>query len=191
MLFHQDTNVEMFEGAYDKFKKNILPKHKLEQPHFQEPEVEYCEPQQVLDIGSYNHYLAIEKDENVKCEHNRDTDIYDTSELEHEFEYGIYEDIVKTEELMAELKQIDEEEKEQIKQRNIKFDHFPLEQFTDVRKIKNNGDPHLKAAAEMELNLKSVHAMMNLRIMMKIYMKTCRAKIQQLVMCTLLAKQKK
>ena len=31
-------------------------------------------------------------------------DIYDTSELEHEFEYGIYEDVLKTEQLMAELK---------------------------------------------------------------------------------------
>ena len=35
-------------------------------------------------------------------------DIYDTSELEHEFEYGIYEDVLKTEQLMAELKRIDE-----------------------------------------------------------------------------------
>ena len=31
-------------------------------------------------------------------------DIYDTSELEHEFEYGIYEDVLKTKQLMAELK---------------------------------------------------------------------------------------
>ena len=51
----------MLEETYDKFKKNILPKHKLEQPHFQEPEVEYCEPQQVLDICSYNHYSVLEK----------------------------------------------------------------------------------------------------------------------------------
>ena len=133
--------MEILEETYDKFKKNILPKHKLEQPHFQEPGLEYCEPQQVLDICSYNHYPALEKDENAKCEHNSDNDIYDTTELEHEFEYGIYEDIVKTEELMAELKRIDEEEKEQNKQRNIKLDHFPLEQFADIGKIENEGDP--------------------------------------------------
>ena len=40
-------------------------------------------------------------------------------------------DIVKTEELMAELKRIEENAKEQTKQRNIKFDHFQLEQFSD------------------------------------------------------------
>ena len=97
-------NVEMLEETYDKFKKNILPKHKLEQPHFQEPKVEYCEPQQVLDICSYNHYPVLEKNDKEPCEHNISNDIYDTSELEYEFEYGIYEDIVKTEELRAELK---------------------------------------------------------------------------------------
>ena len=59
--------------------------NKLEQPHFQEPKVEYCELQQVLDICSYNHYPALEKDPNAKCEHNSDNDIYDTSEIEHEF----------------------------------------------------------------------------------------------------------
>ena len=81
MVFYQGTNVEMLEETYDKFKKNILPKHKLEQPHFQEPEVEYCEPQQVLDICSYNHYLVLEKNDNEPCEHNIDNNIYDTSEL--------------------------------------------------------------------------------------------------------------
>ena len=52
---------------------------------------------------------------------------------------------------MAELKQIDEEEKEQVKYQNIKFDHFPLEQFAEVGKVHNIVDPHLKAAAETEL----------------------------------------
>ena len=32
---------------------------------------------------------------------------YDTSELEHKFEYGIYEDVFKTKQLMAKLKRID------------------------------------------------------------------------------------
>ena len=52
---------------------------------------------------------------------------------------------------MAELKQLDEEEKEQVKYRNIKFDHFPLKQFADVGKVENKGDPHLKEAVETEL----------------------------------------
>ena len=112
MMFYQGTNVE----TYDKFKKNILPKHKLEQSHFQEPEVEYCELQQVLDICSYNHYPVLEKVEEGPCQHNIDNDIYDTTELEHEFEYGIYKDIVKTKELMAELKCIDEMEQDNAKQ---------------------------------------------------------------------------
>ena len=49
--------------------------------------------------------------------------------------YGIYEDIVKTEELMAELKHIDEQEQDHAKQRNIKFDHFPLDQFAQDQGI--------------------------------------------------------
>ena len=59
--------------------------------------------------------------------------IYDTTELEHEFEYGIYEDIIKTEELMAEC--IDEVEEDIVKQWNIKFDHFPREHFADAGKV--------------------------------------------------------
>ena len=151
MVFYQDINVEMLEETYNKFKKNILPKHKKKHPHFEEPEIEYCEPQQVLEICSYICYPDLEEDDTQKCKHHANNDIYDTSELEHEFEYGIYEDIVKTKELMTELKQIDEDEKEHIKQRNIKFDHFPLEQFSDVGKVDKQGDPHLKAAAKTEL----------------------------------------
>ena len=55
------------------------------------------------------------------------------TELEHEFEYGIYEDILKTEELMAELKRIDQAENENKKIRNINFQNFPLEQFSDMQ----------------------------------------------------------
>ena len=77
-MFYQGTNVKMLEETYDKFKKNILPKHKKDHPHFQEPEIEYCELQQVLDICSYNHYPDLEKDDYQKCEHNFDNDIYDT-----------------------------------------------------------------------------------------------------------------
>ena len=52
---------------------------------------------------------------------------------------------------MAELKQIDEDEKEPMRQRNLKFDYFPLKQFSDFGKVDKQGDPHLKAAAETEL----------------------------------------
>ena len=33
------------------------------QPDLQEPKIEYCEPEQVIDICSYNHYPVIEKAE--------------------------------------------------------------------------------------------------------------------------------
>ena len=52
---------------------------------------------------------------------------------------------------MAELKRIDEAENESKKQRDLQFGHFPLEQFSDAGKVANEGDPHLKAAADTEL----------------------------------------
>ena len=150
-VFYQGTNVEMLEETYLKFKKNILPKMKNMQPNFQEPVVEYCEPDQVINICSYNHYPILDKSSQKLEQHNDDNDIYDTSQLEHEFEYGIYEDVFKTEQLMAELKRIDEAEKENKKLRDVQFDNFPLEQFSDAGRVANEGDPHLKAAADMEL----------------------------------------
>ena len=121
------------------------------QPNFQEPVVEYCEPHQVIDICSYNHYPVLDKSSSKEEQCNDNNDIYDTSELEHEFEYGIYEDVLKTEQLMAELKRIDEAENENKKQRDLQFGEFPLEQFSDAGKVANEGDPHLKAAADTEL----------------------------------------
>ena len=141
----------MLEETYFKFKKNILPKMKKMQPNFQEPVVEYCEPDQVIDICSYNHYLLLDKTNEGQEQHNDDNDIYDTSELEHEFEYGIYEDVFKTEQLMAELKQIHEAERENKKLRDLEFKDFPLEQFSDAGRVANEGDPHLKAAADTKL----------------------------------------
>ena len=82
---------------------------------------------------------------------NDDNDIYNTSELKHEFEYGINEDVLKTEQLMAELKRTDEAENENKKLRDVQFGDFPLEQFSDAGKVANEGDPHLKAAADTEL----------------------------------------
>ena len=141
----------MLEETYFKFKKNILPKMKKMQPNFQEPVVEYCEPDQVIDICSYNHYPVLDKSSQKQEQHNDDNDIYDTSELEHEYEYGIYEDVFKTEQLMAELKRIDEAEKENKKLRDVQFEDFPLEQFSDAGRVANEGDLHLKAAADTEL----------------------------------------
>ena len=141
----------MLEETYFKFKKNILPKMKKMQPNFQEPVVEYCEPDQVIDICSYNHYPVLDKSSQKQEQFNDDNDIYDISELEHEFEYRIYEDVFKTEQLMAELKRIDEAENENKKLRDVQFGDFPLEQFSDAGKVANEGDPHLKAAADMEL----------------------------------------
>ena len=131
----------MLEETYIKFKKNILPKMKRMQPDLQEPQIEYCDPKQVIDICSYNHYPALEKPKGRQQEINSDNDIYDTTELEHEFEYGIYEDILKTEELMAELKRIDQVENESKKIRNINFQNFPLKQFSEAGKVANDGDP--------------------------------------------------
>ena len=150
-VFYQGTNVEMLEETYFKFKKNILPKMKKMQPNFQEPVVEYCEPDQVIDICSYNHYPVLDKSSQKQEQHNDDNDIYDTSELEHEFEYGIYEDVFKTEQLMADLKRIDEAEKENKKLRDVQFEKFPLEQFSDAGRVANEGDPQLKTAADTEL----------------------------------------
>ena len=139
-VFYQGTNVEMLEETYLKFKKNVLPKMKKMQPNFQEPVVEYCEPEQVIDICSYNHYPILDKSSQKQDNSNDDKDIYDTSELEHEFEYGIYEDVLKTEQLMAELKRIDEAENENKKLRDVHFGNFPLEQFSDAGKVANEGD---------------------------------------------------
>ena len=141
----------MLEETYFKFKKKILLKMKKMQPNFQEPVVEYCEPDQVIDICSYNHYPVLDKTNEPQEQHTDDNDIYDTSELIHEFEYGIYEDVFKTEQLMAKLKRIDEAKQENNKLRDLEFKDFPLEQFSDAGRVANEGDPHLKAATDTEL----------------------------------------
>ena len=60
--------------------------------------------------------------------------------------------------LMAELKQIDEAERENKKLRDLEFKDFPLEQFSDARRVANEGNPHLKAAADTELYDLEMHA---------------------------------
>ena len=59
---------------------------------------------------------------------------------------------------MAELKRIDEAENENKKSRDVHFGDFPLEQFSDAGKVANEGDPHLKAAANTELYETEKHA---------------------------------
>ena len=71
---------------------------------------------------------------------------------------GFYEDVFKTEQLMAELKRIDEAEKENKKLRDVQFGNFPLEQFSEAGKVANEGDPHLKAVADTELYDLEKHA---------------------------------
>ena len=57
----------------------------------------------------------------------------------------------KTEQLIAKLKRIDEAKKEKKKLRDVQFDNFPLEQFSDAGRVANEGDPQLNAAADTEL----------------------------------------
>ena len=84
-----------------------------------------------------NNYLKLYKPQMNKCTiyhypvkgddiksgliHN---DVYSTDELTHEFEYGLFEDIIKSEQLMADLKQIDEYEASIQEQLNNEFDYF-------------------------------------------------------------------
>ena len=117
----------------------------------QEPVIEHCDTKQVIEICSYNHYLVIDKGNEGQKQYNLQNDIYDTTQLEHDFKYGIYEDVLKTEELMAELKHIDEAETESKKVRNIEFQNFPLEEFSEAGKVANEWDPQLKAVADTEL----------------------------------------
>ena len=44
------------------------------------------------------------------------------------------------------------------KLRDVQFGDFPLEQFSDAGKVANEGDPHLKAAADTELYDLEKHA---------------------------------
>ena len=56
--------------------------------------------------------------------------------------------MLKTEQLMAEHKRIDQAENKNKKSRDVLFGDFPLEQSSDAGRV---GDPQLKAAADTEL----------------------------------------
>ena len=150
--------MEMLEETYTKFKTKILPKQKKQNPDFQEPVVEYCRSDDIIDICTYNHYLVIQKDTAGSQYTNTTGDVYDTAEIEHEFEYGLYEDVIKTEQLWADLKRADEVDKESKHLRDLEFYNFPLEHFSDAGKIANKGDPHLLNAANCELYELEEHA---------------------------------
>ena len=135
----------MLEETYDKFKMQLKAK-KTGNDNL--PEIVYNSDQQVHHICSYNHYRI--KDDEVKLGliHN---DVYNTDELTYEFEYGLSEDIIKSEQLMADLKQIDEYEETLKEQMNAEFDNFPMEEFKDAGVVSNDNDPELKLAAQAEL----------------------------------------
>ena len=80
----------MLEETYDKFKKQLKTK-KTGNDNL--PEIMYNSDQQVHHTCSYNHYPI--KNDEIKSGliHN---DVYNTDELTHEFEYGLFEDIVKS-----------------------------------------------------------------------------------------------
>ena len=64
----------------------------------------------------------------------------------------MYEAVLETEELKVELKHIDEIEKDKKMKRDIAFQKFLLEHFSDARKVENEGYPQLKIPADTELH---------------------------------------
>ena len=85
----------------------------------------------ILSIIIFNnnhngYYPILDKSSQKQSNSHDDNDIYDTSELEHEFKYRIYEDVLKTEQLMAELKRIDEAENKNKKSQDVDFGDFHL-----------------------------------------------------------------
>ena len=135
----------MLEETYNKFKMQLKAK---KTSNYKLPEIVYNSDEQVHHICSYNHYRIKDDDVKTGLIHN---DVYNTDELTHEFEYGLFEDIIKSEQLMADLKQIDEYEVNLNEQMNQEFDNFPMEEFKDAGVVTNHNDPKLKSAADAEL----------------------------------------
>ena len=135
----------MLAETYEKFKLQL----KVQKTgNKQLPEVVQTSDEQVHYICSYNHYPVKGDDIKSGLIHN---DVYNTDELTHEFEYGLFKDIIKSEQLMADLKQIDEYEASIQEQLNNEFDYFPLKEFKNAGVIPNQNDPDLKLAADTEL----------------------------------------
>ena len=135
----------MLAETYEKFKLQLKAQKTSNE---QLPEVVQTSDEQVHYICSHNHYPVKGDDIKSGLIHN---DVYNTDELTHEFEYGLFEDIIKSEQLMADLKQIDEYESSIQEQLNNEFDYFPLKEFKNAGVIPNENDPGLKLAADAEL----------------------------------------
>ena len=87
------------------------------------PEVVELSDEQVHHICSYNHYHI--KEESEKQGHSHQ-DIYDTDELTHEYEYGINEDIVKSEKFMADIKKMDQDDSIENEKFKFEYYNFPM-----------------------------------------------------------------
>ncbi|MCG8623930.1 MAG: hypothetical protein MJE68_18315, partial [Proteobacteria bacterium] len=136
----------MLEETYDKFKLQ-LQASKAEKADV--PEIVMPTPEQVHRICSYNHYPVKEMDTTKSgLQHN---DIYDIKDVTHELEYGIYEDIFKSEQLMAELKEIDDIENVKQQQFADEYDDFPLNMFHEAGCVDNHNDKQLQTVADTEL----------------------------------------
>ena len=115
----------MLEETYDKFKQQLLAK---KTGNVQMPEIVQIADEQVHHLCSYNHYY-VKNDNLLDRQGHNHNDIYDTDEMTHEYEYGIYEDVIKTEQLMADIRRIDDEEKATAEKFNEDFENFPLSEF--------------------------------------------------------------
>ena len=124
----------MLEETYEKFKLQLKLK---KSGHEQLPKVVNTLDAQMHHICSYDHYRVKDSDIKMGQSHN---DVYDTDELSHEFEYGLFEDILKSEQLMADLQEIDEEEKTLKQNQNEEFDMFPIKNFKNTGQIVNEQD---------------------------------------------------
>ena len=146
-MFYKGKYIEMLEETYEKFKQQLLARKTGET---QVPDIVQITHEQVHHLCSYNHYY-VKNDNTLDKEGHTHNDIYDTDKLTHEYEYGIYEDVIKTEQLMADIKRIDDEEKAAVEKFKEEFDNFPLPDFKHAGQIDNQTDPGLRKAAESEL----------------------------------------
>ena len=137
----------MLEETYEKFKQKLLARKTGD---IQLPDIVQIADEQVHHLCSYNHYY-VKNEDTIEIQGQNHNDIYDTDELNHEYEYGIYEDIVKTEQLMVDIKRIDNEEKAAAEKFKEEFDNFPLSDFKHAGQIAAPADPGLREAAESEL----------------------------------------
>ena len=139
----------MLEETFDKFKKQLQSRKSVNTIDL--PQIVSYNEEQVHQICSYNHYPIKTKDEEITKSGQCHNDIYEIDEIEHEFEYGIYEDVIKTEQFMADLKRIDEEIENKKIEISQEYNEFPIEHFANAGKVLNDTDKALKQAADTEI----------------------------------------